>query len=154
MSQSDFDFEELFGDDFSQVIDSEANVTPHTTVWCSNKLYNTKPEHQDKLLHIDMNIKFDESNPNMKEEYEKNGTTQMVVLPIRAHNCTNRIIDYSHDIFYRIYNKESTSVIDDFIRTINSDTVYCLQHPPFRFRYINVVVVIINSTTTSDYIYC
>lgn len=155
MSDSDFDIDSLFNDDvFNQFIDTTPILTTHTTVWGSGMMYNTPKDHPDRLKHVDMNIKFDDSHPTMREEYEKESTTQMVILPVKQEHCTKRLIDYSHDIFYMIYNKTPTSEIDAFIRTINSDTVYCCNHPPFRFRYLNVLVTIINNTSSSSYLYC
>lgn len=155
MSDSDFDIDLLFEDDtVNSFVENKSLLTYHTTVWCTHKLYNTPTEHPDKLKHIDMNIRFDESNPDMKNDYENDKITQIVLLPVKEHHYTKRLLDYSHDIFYMVNNKEPTSVIDEYIRTINSDTLYCINHPPFRFRYLNVVVVVINSSHTSQYLYC
>lgn len=154
MSEDDFlAYEDLFST-FDNPIPAYPVPTGHHLVPASDKFFNTDAQHPDKNRQIDMNISFDEKYPNMKSNYELHRVKQTMVLPVKTTRLTQAIIDHSHEIAYKILQSEEVDDIDRFINTLNTDPEYCLNHPPFRFRYVSVIVVSIIDHPSSDHIFC
>jgi hypothetical protein len=149
------DIDQIFGF-FSD--DSDNSILPilphHRTVDLSGQLFSCPANHPHKSVHIDMNIKFDEKFPVQHTQYDIMGTTQIFVLPVRGEHYNKVIEDYSHDIVWRMLRGDTVKEIDDYIRLVLSDPKFREDNPPFRFRYVKVIISPISPHTRSTFLFC
>ena len=139
---------------FDEDLPTPPVLTGHTYFSCSHSYFNTPPDHPDRKIHVDMNENYEKKYPSLKVDYESTGTLQIATLPIYRDKYTQRVGDYSHDILYMMLTGSSVEDIDRFIDLINNDVMYCIEHPPFRFRYLNVICVTINRYPSSKNVLC
>lgn len=97
--------------------------------------------------------------PLEKQRFDDFGLTSIFTLPVKMPNGVSDealkdyvelITEYSHDIMLLILRRDVITTIDAFITNLEN---YSKMNPPFRFRFLDVIIVFSKETTNSKFLF-